>query len=172
MTAGPQLVDAFTARRESDATSLVFEYMAATLAEAGRAPPAGIDQLPPVLRDECQNLAAVYRLPGTLLVAYRDEEPIGCVGLAPDLLGLTAEVKRLYVRPTHRKAGIGHILMLHAHRHAAQHGLRQLILDVLPSRTHVIDFYRRLGYTDTDPYPPSHLWPWSTCSGRFSGNAG
>ena len=62
-------------------------------------------------------------------------------------------MKRLYVRPTHRKAGIGHILMLHAHRHAAQHGLRQLILDVLPSRTHVIDFYRRLGYTETDPYP-------------------
>lgn len=153
MTAGPQLVDAFTARRESDATRLVFEYMAATLAEAGRAPPAGIDQLPPVLRHECQNLAGVYRPPGTLLVAYRDEEPIGCVGLAPDPPGLTAEVKRLYVRPTHRKAGTGHILMLHAHRHAAPHGLRQLILDVLPSRTHVIDFYRRLGYTETDPYP-------------------
>jgi hypothetical protein len=31
MTAGPLLVDAFTARREGDATRLVFEYMAATL---------------------------------------------------------------------------------------------------------------------------------------------
>ena len=57
------------------------------------------------------------------------------------------------LRTRFRLPGIGHILMLHAQRHAAQHSLRQLILDVLPSRTHVIDFYRRLGYTETDPYP-------------------
>jgi hypothetical protein len=30
-------------------------------------------------------------------------------------------------------------------------GFTRLVLDVMRSRTHVIDFYRRLGYTDVDP---------------------
>jgi ribosomal protein S18 acetylase RimI-like enzyme len=43
--------------------------------------------------------------------------------------------------------------MNHAHRHAARHGYTRLVLDVMPSRTQVIDFYRRIGYTDAEPYP-------------------
>jgi ribosomal protein S18 acetylase RimI-like enzyme len=39
--------------------------------------------------------------------------------------------------------------MSHAHHHAAQQGMTRLILDVLPARTAVIGFYRRLGYTET-----------------------
>jgi len=42
--------------------------------------------------------------------------------------------------------------MSHAHRHAARHGTTRLVLDVLPARTVVISFYRRLGYTETEPY--------------------
>jgi GNAT superfamily N-acetyltransferase len=48
--------------------------------------------------------------------------------------------------------GIARILMRHAHHHAAQQGMTRLILDVLPARTAVIGFYRRLGYTETGPY--------------------
>jgi ribosomal protein S18 acetylase RimI-like enzyme len=39
-----------------------------------------------------------------------------------------------------------------AHHHAARHGMTRLILDVLPARTAVISFYRRLGYTETEPF--------------------
>ena len=42
--------------------------------------------------------------------------------------------------------------MSHAHQHAAQHDMTRLILDVLPARTAVISFYRRLGYTETEPF--------------------
>ena len=83
MSAAAGVVNALQAGREGDATALVFEYMAATLAEAGRCAPAGIGDLPPALQHECHNLQAVYRQPGALLVAYRDEQPVGCVGLAP-----------------------------------------------------------------------------------------
>jgi histone acetyltransferase (RNA polymerase elongator complex component) len=31
-------------------------------------------------------------------------------------------------------------------------GLQRLIIDVIPSRVHVIEFYRKLGYAETDPY--------------------
>ncbi len=43
--------------------------------------------------------------------------------------------------------------MNRAHQHAAQHQITRLILDVLPTRTNVIGLYRRLGYTDAEPYP-------------------
>ena len=46
--------------------------------------------------------------------------------------------------------------MTSAHEHAARVGFARTVLDVMPSRTAVIDFYRRLGYTDTAPYTD---WP-------------
>jgi GNAT superfamily N-acetyltransferase len=104
-----------------DAQALVFEYMASTQREAGRAVPGSIDQLPDVLHTECTDLAAAYQPPGALLLAYHGQQPIGCVGLKPIPPAGTIEVKRLYVRPTHRRAGAASILMHHAHRHAADH---------------------------------------------------
>jgi ribosomal protein S18 acetylase RimI-like enzyme len=144
---------AATGRQLPDAQALVFEYMATTQREAGRTVPASIDQLPGVLRDECTDLATAYQPPGTLLLAYQNHEPIGCVGLKPLPPPGTIEVKRLYVRPAHRRGGAARMLMHHAHRHAANHRFVRLVLDVMPTRTHVIDFYRRLGYTDAEPYP-------------------
>jgi ribosomal protein S18 acetylase RimI-like enzyme len=144
-----RVLDALAAGREGDAAELVFEYMAATQAETGHPWPACIDQLPAVLARECRDLAAAYAPPGVLLLAYCGRPPVGCVGLAAREPAGTAEVKRLYVRPAHR-GGIGAVLMSHAHRLAAERGFTRLVLDVLPARTAVIDFYRRLGYTETD----------------------
>jgi putative acetyltransferase len=145
-------VSAFAAGRSGDAAALVFEYMAATQAETGQPVPAGIGELPAVLQRECRDMPAVYRAPGALLIADQSGQPAGCVGLAPCSAAWTAEIKRLYVRPAHRGEGIASTLMSHAHHHAARHGITRLILDVLPARTAVISFYRRLGYTETGPY--------------------
>jgi ribosomal protein S18 acetylase RimI-like enzyme len=144
-------VRAATGKRLPDAQALLFEYMATTQADAGRTVPASIHQLPGVLRDECNDPATAYQPPGTLLLAYHHHEPIGCVGLTPVPPPGTIEVKRLYVRPTHRRGGAARMLMQHAHHHAAHHGFTRLVLDVMPTRTSVIDFYRRLGYTDPEP---------------------
>jgi ribosomal protein S18 acetylase RimI-like enzyme len=158
MTAIRVLTATATATELSHAQGLVFEYMAATQGEAGRAVPASIDQLPDVLHAECTNLASAYQAPGALLLAYHDTEPIGCVGLIPTPPPGTIEVKRLYVRPAHRRAGAARLLMHHAHSHANRHGFTRLVLDVMPTRTHVIDFYRRLGYTETKPYITAGPW--------------
>jgi ribosomal protein S18 acetylase RimI-like enzyme len=145
------VVGAFAAGRGGDAAALVFEYMAATQAETGHPVPAGMAELPAILQCECQNLPAVYCLPGALLIADIDGQPVGCVGIAPSAAKRTGEVKRLYVRPARRRRGIATLLMSHAHQHAAQHGMTRLVLDVLPARTAVIGFYRRLGYRETEP---------------------
>jgi ribosomal protein S18 acetylase RimI-like enzyme len=152
MTAAITVVSAFPAGRGDNAAVLVFEYMAATLAETGSAVPAGIGELPAVLQHECRNLPAVYRPPGALLIACHGQELAGCVGLATSSPERTGEIKRLYVRPAHRGKGIARALMSHAHHHAAQHGMTRLVLDVLPTRISVISFYRRLGYTETEPF--------------------
>jgi GNAT superfamily N-acetyltransferase len=146
------VVSAFPAGRGSDAAALVFEYMAATQAETGRPVPADSGELPAVLQRECDSLHDVYRPPGVFLIAELGRQPAGCVGLAALPAGDTAEVRRLYVRPAHRGNGIARVLMSHAHQHAARDGITRLILDVLPARTAVISFYRRLGYTETEPF--------------------
>jgi ribosomal protein S18 acetylase RimI-like enzyme len=148
-----------TATERAHARALVFEYMAATQGEAGRTVPATIDELPHILHAECANLVIAYKPPGGLLLAYHGTEPIGCVGLKPASPPGAVEVKRLYVRPAHRGMGVARLLMDHAHRHAAQHGFTRLVLDVMPTRVHVIDFYRRLGYTHAEPYVAEGPWP-------------
>ncbi len=150
MTAHLRVLDACTAGRSADATTLIFEYMAATQVEIGRPAPAGVDELPAAMRDECLAPELTYRAPGVFLLAYRDDDLAGCVGLKP-LPGTDAmEVKRLYARPAHR-GGIGRILMEHAHQHAERQGFTRLVLDVMSQRRQVIDLYRRLGYTETEP---------------------
>lgn len=128
------VLSAFPAGRGADAATLVFEYMAATQAEAGRPVPAAVSDLPAVLARECADLPAVYRPPGALLLADHG----GCAGLAPGPDEHAAEIRRLYVRPVHRGEGIARTLMLCAHDHAARNGIARLILDVLPSRTAVM----------------------------------
>jgi GNAT superfamily N-acetyltransferase len=165
MTAAVRVVSAYPDGRRGDATRLVFEYMASTIVETGRGNPGWIGELPPVLLCECRNLPVVYRPPGALLIAYHNGRPAGCAGVAlcppepsastwldSSALISTAVIKRLYVRPTHRGHGVARALMNHAHHHAARHGIDRLVLDVLPARPSVIDFCRRLGYTDTEPY--------------------
>jgi hypothetical protein len=86
------VTSAFPASRGGDAAALVFEYMAATQAENGRPVPAGIDELPAVLRHECSSLQDVYRPPGVFLIADLAGQPAGCAGLSALPGGRTAEV--------------------------------------------------------------------------------
>lgn len=146
------VISAFPADRGGEAVALVFEYMAATQAETGRPVPSDIAELPAVLRRECSSLHDIYCPPGVFLIADLGGQPVGCAGLSALPGGLTAEVRRLYVRPAHRRNGIARTLMSHTHDHAARHGMTRLILDVLPARTAAVSFYHRLGYTETEPF--------------------
>jgi putative acetyltransferase len=148
-----RIVDGADPDHVADAAGLVFEYMAATLAETGRRPAADPGDLPAVLRAECEDLPHYYRPPGILLVAYQDTGAAGCVGLASGPAAGAGEIKRLYVRPAHRGRGIARALMDRAHSHAVMQGLRRVQLDVLPARAAVIQFYRRLGYVESGSGP-------------------
>src|SRR5690348_7809123 len=125
MSAGIAVASAFAAGRGDDAAALVFEYMAATQAETGRPAPASVAELPAVLQREWRDLAGVYGAPGALLIADQGGRPAGCVGLAPLPARRAVEVRRLYVRPACRGAGIARALMDQAHDHAARLGVER-----------------------------------------------
>lgn len=81
---------------------------------------------------------------------YRRNSPIGAVGMQMRDSHV-AEVKHLCVRPDER-GGVGRQLMDALRSRAKENGLQRLVLDVLISRDNAINFYRRLGYVDTEPY--------------------
>jgi putative acetyltransferase len=152
-----RLVSALDSPLREKAVDILFEYMATTQGENGMPVPGSIATLPAALRRECEQPERSYAYPGVLLVACLADQVVGCVGLRPmATMPGAVEVKRLYVRPAHRLSGTARALMTGAHEHAARAGFTRVVLDVMPSRTGTIAFYRRLGYTDTAPYAD---WP-------------
>ena len=94
--------------------------------------------------------------PGALLIARVGGEVAGCVGLRPIGDGM-GEMKRLYVRPAHRKFGLGQQLVQAVINAAREAGHRELRLDTLASMTSAQALYCRLGFAEIPPYNTAHL---------------
>lgn len=93
-------------------------------------------------------------LPGgyeAVLVARADGELAGCVALKR--LGDDAcELKRLYVRPAARGAGLGRVLAEAAVAEARRLGYRVLRLDTLPTMEAARALYLSLGFRPIERY--------------------
>lgn len=102
--------------------------------------------------EELAGLPGAYGPPrGALLLA----PGAGCVALRP-LDARTAEMKRLYVRPQARGAGLGRTLALAAIARARELGFARLVLDTIPERMDAaVKLYRSMGFRDTAPYGPA-----------------
>jgi GNAT superfamily N-acetyltransferase len=66
-------------------------------------------------------------------------------------------MKRLYVRPAHRKFGLGQRPVQAVIDAARAAGHRELHLDTLASMTSAQALYRRLGFVGFPPYNTTHL---------------
>jgi ribosomal protein S18 acetylase RimI-like enzyme len=66
-------------------------------------------------------------------------------------------MKRLYVRPAHRKSGLGQQLVQAVIEAARRAGHRELRLDTLASMASAQALYRRLGFVEIPPYNTAHL---------------
>lgn len=105
-------------------------------------------------------LATVYQDPGLLLLATgADGERAGCVGLrAPlvqtksDPVKITAEVRRLFVRPAFRRDRNGRQLVEALLVQARLAGVSRLVLNTLPQMQEAIGLYQSVGFVPCEPY--------------------
>jgi putative acetyltransferase len=95
---------------------------------------------------ELEALPGDYRL----LLAEADAGCVAVRWLDPK----TAEMKRLYVRRTHRGKGLGRALAEAAIALAREAGGERMVLDTLPKMREAQALYALLGFTRTQPYLP------------------
>jgi GNAT superfamily N-acetyltransferase len=101
---------------------------------------------------ELRDLPGQYAAPsGTLLLARSDSDVVGCVGVRP-IDERTAEMKRLYVRPSGRGIGLGRTLAEAAIRFATVTGYERMRLDTLPMMDRAQELYRSLGFMPIEAY--------------------
>ena len=101
---------------------------------------------------ELATLPGRYAPPqGRLYLASVAGEIAGCVALRP-IADDAGEIKRLYVRPAFRGAGVGRALVERVLADARTIGYRRLLLDTLDWMTDAIRLYEALGFRPTAPY--------------------
>jgi putative acetyltransferase len=106
---------------------------------------------------EGRELPGEYQPPqGALLIARGDDRPVGMVALRRLDID-RCEMKRLYVRPEVRGAGLGRRLAERVIAEARRLGYREMVLDTLPAMHEAQRMYVALGFRDIAPYYESPL---------------
>ncbi len=106
----------------------------------------------PAFERETEELPGLYAPPdGRLLIAFRGDHLAGCVALCKLNAGI-GEMKRLYVRPGFRHAGLGRLLVARIIEDARAAGYQLLRLDTLPRMERAVALYRTCGFREIPRY--------------------
>ncbi len=98
------------------------------------------------------SLAALQADDVRLVVAEVRGRPVGCAALRLD--SAYGEVKRMFVLPEARGAGIGRALLAHLETLALAHGLPCLRLESGVAQPEALGLYAASGYRRIAPFPP------------------
>ncbi len=105
--------------------------------------------------------AAQYQHPtGVFLLARRGKEVVGCGALGL-LDASTAEIKRMWIDPAARGAGIGQRLLARLEDEARRAGCSTVFLDTNATLTEAVAMYESSGYARTERYndnPYAEVW--------------
>ncbi|HVA74356.1 MAG TPA: GNAT family N-acetyltransferase [Acidimicrobiales bacterium] len=113
----------------------------------------------PVSEAVDHDLATIERFQppdGRLVLAFEGDRAfgIGCLRrIGPD----TAEIKRMYVEPDHRRAGVGRGILDALVDAASAAGYERVRLDSSDFMTAAHALYRSRGFADIGPYPESEI---------------
>ncbi|HLI95580.1 MAG TPA: GNAT family N-acetyltransferase [Candidatus Baltobacteraceae bacterium] len=102
--------------------------------------------------DELAQLPGSYVPPGgRLAIARCDGSVAGCIALRP-IDSDSCEVKRLYVRPGFRGAGLGVALVGWLTAQARSIGYKTMFAETMPVMQRALAMYERMGFERVDAY--------------------
>ncbi len=113
----------------------------------------------PVLETVDRDLAnsAKFQPPGgCILLAVVDNVAVG-IACMQRIGSATAEVKRMYVRPSNRRSGLGRALLERLIETARADGYQSIRLDSPDFMTAAHALYRSSGFVDIKPYSESEI---------------
>jgi putative acetyltransferase len=99
---------------------------------------------------------------GVFLVIYLDGEAVACGGVCR-LDELTAEIRRMYVRPEQRGRGLSKVVLGELETFARSAGYRAIQLETGNKQTEALGLYRSVGYREVPCYGPYVDDPKSVC---------
>lgn len=107
-----------------------------------------------------ERLADIHAPPcGLILLARIGGAAAGCVMYAPDG-ATTCQMKRMFVAPAYRRAGVARALANALIDAARRNGYTRMRLDTGPRQTEAVALYRQLGFEPCPPYDEDGpQWP-------------
>jgi GNAT superfamily N-acetyltransferase len=119
----------------------------------------------------------IFRPPqGRLLLAFDGDQAVGVACMRPILPGI-GEIKRMYVRPSLRRRGVGRRLLEAVLREAQAVGYHAMRLDSPRFMVEAHTLYRSAGFREIDEYPEVEIAPqfrkhWVFMEKRLDDDAG
>jgi GNAT superfamily N-acetyltransferase len=112
---------------------------------------------------------------GSFYVGYRDDEPVLMGGwrFRADVSRLGAEhaveVKRMYVVPAARRAGLARLMLAHLEATARTSGADAVLLETGTRQPEALALYESAGYQRVEPFGHYREFPSNRCYGRLLG---
>ena len=102
--------------------------------------------------EELAHLNEMYSAPsGVIFLSKKEDIFTGCVAVRKKENDV-AELKRMYIKPAYRKAGLGSELLQNALDAATKMGYKKIRLDTLSHMTDAISLYTKNGFYEIEPY--------------------
>jgi GNAT superfamily N-acetyltransferase len=109
-----------------------------------------------MLEEDMQGLDKFMPPQGRLLLGYIEKDLAG-IACLKTLTSSIGEVKRMYVRPSHRKAGLGRTLLNRLLQEAQQIGYQLVRLDSAQFMKEAHQLYRSIGFKEIAAYEGSEI---------------
>ena len=99
---------------------------------------------------------------GVFLIAWNGDRPIACGGFRR-IDDDVAEIKRMFVVPEFRRAGVARTVLADIERRARDAGYARLILETGTKQPEAMQLYEKHGYEPMEPFGPYADSPMSRC---------